>query len=100
MAEIYKYHMFFCTHQRDDGTQCCAEDGAQSLRDYAKQRVKALNIRKVRVNNAGCLSRCKLGPIMVIYPEGVWYQYHDKADIDEIIESHLMQGKIVERLLK
>lgn len=100
MAEIYKYHLFFCTHQRDDGSQSCAEDDAQALRDYAKQRVKALNIAKVRVNNAGCLNRCKLGPIMVIYPEGIWYQYHDKADIDEIIDSHLLQGKIVKRLLK
>lgn len=100
MAEIYKYHLFFCTHLREDGSQSCAQDNAQALRDYAKQRVKALNIAKVRVNNAGCLNRCKLGPIMVVYPEGVWYQYHDKADIDEIIDSHLLQGKIVKRLLK
>ncbi|ASF49062.1 (2Fe-2S) ferredoxin domain-containing protein [Methylophaga nitratireducenticrescens] len=100
MTEIYKYHMFICTHQRDDGTDCCEEHGAQSLRDYAKQQVKELNLKKVRVNNSGCLNRCKLGPIMVIYPEGVWYQYHDKADIDEIIDTHLMNGKIVERLLK
>lgn len=100
MSEIYKYHMFICTHQRDDGTDYCEEHGAQSLRDYAKQRVKDLKLKKVRVNNSGCLNRCKLGPIMVIYPEGVWYQYHDKADIDEIIDTHLVNGKIVERLLK
>lgn len=98
MTQIYKYHLFFCTHQRDDGSACCGEHDAQSLRDYAKQRVKELKLKKVRVNNAGCLNRCKLGPMLVIYPEGVWYRYDNKADIDEIIDTHLGQGKIVERL--
>lgn len=100
MAEIYRYHLFFCTNQRDDaeGKAYCQQHDAQSLRDYAKQQVKALKLNKVRVNNAGCLNRCGLGPIMVIYPDGIWYQYHSKDDIDEIIESHLQQGKIVERL--
>lgn len=98
MAEIYKYHLFFCTHARDDGKPYCQEHDAQALRNYAKQRVKDLKLKKVRVNNAGCLNRCALGPMLVIYPEGVWYQYHSEADIDEIIESHLQNGQIVERL--
>jgi (2Fe-2S) ferredoxin len=68
------------------------------LRDYAKKRVKELKLKKVRVNNAGCLNRCKLGPMLVIYPEGVWYHYETREDIDEIIDSHLLQGEIVERL--
>lgn len=98
MAEIYQYHLFFCTHERDDGKPYCQQHDAQSLRNYAKQRVKDLHLKKVRVNNAGCLNRCALGPILVIYPEGIWYQYQNEADIDEIIESHLQHGKIVERL--
>jgi (2Fe-2S) ferredoxin len=68
------------------------------MRDYAKQRVKDLKLKKVRVNNAGCLNRCNLGPMLVIYPEGIWYRYDSTQDIDEIIESHLIQGKVVERL--
>lgn len=98
MKEIYKYHLFFCSHERDDGREYCQQHGAQSLRDYAKQRVKQLKLKKVRVNNAGCLNRCALGPMLVIYPEGTWYQYQTKADIDEIIVCHLQQGQIVERL--
>jgi (2Fe-2S) ferredoxin len=98
MAQIYKYHLFFCTHSRDDGTAHCQQHDAQSMRDYAKQRVKELKLEKVRVNNAGCLNRCALGPMLVIYPEGVWYHYETREDIDEIIASHLQQGKIVERL--
>jgi len=54
---------------------------------------------KVRINKAGCLERCELGPVVVVYPEGTWYTYVDEADIDEIVDSHLVNGKIVERLL-
>lgn len=98
MTEFYQYHLFFCTHERDDGRAYCQQQYAQSLRDYAKQRVKELKIKQVRVNNAGCLNRCALGPMLVIYPEGIWYQYQTKEDIDEIIESHVQNGKIVTRL--
>jgi (2Fe-2S) ferredoxin len=52
----------------------------------------------VRINKAGCLDRCDEGPVMVIYPEAVWYTYVDEHDIDEIVDSHLIQGKVVERL--
>ena len=53
----------------------------------------------VRVNTAGCLDRCALGPVLVVYPEAIWYSYVDREDIDEIIEQHLIQGKVVDRLL-
>lgn len=98
MAEIYQYHLFFCTHERDDGREFCQQHDAQSLRDYAKQRVKELGLKKIRVNNSGCLNRCALGPMLVIYPEGIWYQYQTREDIDEIIESHLRNSNIVKRL--
>lgn len=71
------------------------------MRDYAKARIKALKLDgkgKIRINNAGCLDRCSEGPVIVVYPEEVWYTYVDQEDIDEIIESHLQNGKIVERL--
>ncbi|RAA99859.1 (2Fe-2S) ferredoxin domain-containing protein, partial [Burkholderia multivorans] len=74
---------------------------AQTMQEYAKKRVKELGLAgagKVRINKAGCLDRCEEGPVMVVYPEGTWYTYVDKADIDEIVESHLRDGKIVERL--
>ncbi len=98
----YLRHIFFCTNQRDDGSACCQQHGAQALRDYAKQRSKELGIAgqagKVRVNTAGCLNRCELGPVAVVYPDDVWYTYVDKDDIDEIVEEHLQHGRVVERL--
>ena len=97
----YRYHVFFCTNLRADGSVCCQRFGAQALRDYAKQRSKQLGLAGeggVRINTAGCLDRCAEGPVMVIYPQAVWYTYIDKDDIDEIIEEHLQNGRIVERL--
>jgi (2Fe-2S) ferredoxin len=99
----YERHVFFCCNQRDASEQrpCCNGKGASAMRDYAKQRVKALGLAgagKVRVNQAGCLDRCEEGPCVVVYPEAVWYTYVDRADIDEIIEEHLRRGRTVERL--
>ena len=54
---------------------------------------------QVRVNKAGCMNRCAGGPVAVVYPEGVWYSYVDRSDIDEIIDSHLLRGEVVTRLL-
>lgn len=99
---FYKHHLFFCSNQRENGATCCADFNAQALRDYAKAQVKALKLsgpQKCRVNNAGCLDRCAQGPVLVVYPEGVWYKYNSKTDIDEIIAEHLQNGRIVERLL-
>jgi (2Fe-2S) ferredoxin len=95
-------HVFFCTNQRADGSDCCNNHGSQNARDYVKDKVKALGLsnhqNKIRINSAGCLDRCDEGPVLVVYPEGIWYTYVDESDLDEIIESHLKNGQIVERL--
>jgi (2Fe-2S) ferredoxin len=96
----YKHHVFFCTNQRE-GKACCQDHNAQALRDYAKDKVKALGLAGpggVRVNSAGCLDRCAEGPVIVIYPQETWYTYVDREDIDDIIEQHLQHGRVVERL--
>jgi (2Fe-2S) ferredoxin len=97
----YQRHVFFCCNQREAGKACCNDHGAQDMRDYAKKRVKELGMAgagKVRVNQAGCLDRCDEGPVLVVYPEAVWYTYVDRQDVDEIIEEHLVHGRVVERL--
>jgi len=97
----YAKHVFFCCNQREAGEQCCNDRGSQKMRDYAKDRVKQLKLSgpgKVRINQSGCLDRCKEGPVMVVYPEAVWYTYVDRDDIDEIISEHLVHGRIVQRL--
>jgi len=97
----YKHHVFFCTNQREDGRSCCADHDAQALRDYAKEQIKQLKLSgpgKCRVNNAGCMDRCSKGPVLVVYPEAVWYTFKDRQDIDQIIQEHLISGRIVKRL--
>ena len=100
-SSYYQRHIFFCLNQRDNGEACCADHDAQAAFDHCKSRVKKEGLAgpgKVRVNKAGCLDRCAGGPIAVVYPEGTWYTYVDEADIDEIVESHLKNGQVVERL--
>jgi (2Fe-2S) ferredoxin len=97
----YRHHVFFCCNQRAAGEACCNNHGSSATRDYAKGRIKALGLNgkgKVRINQAGCLDRCEEGPVIVVYPEEIWYTYVDKEDVDEIIEEHLINGRIVERL--
>ena len=97
----YKHHVFFCTNKREDGSACCQDFDAQAMRDYLKAQVKARGLAGpggVRINTAGCLDRCDLGPVLVIYPEAVWYTYVDREDLDEILERHLEGGEVVERL--
>lgn len=98
----YKRHIFFCTNRRDDGSACCANHNAETMRKHAKSRVKALGLAGpggIRVNKAGCMDRCEEGPTAVVYPEGVWYTYDDEDDIDEIVDRHLVKGDVVTRLL-
>ncbi|MDR3429316.1 MULTISPECIES: (2Fe-2S) ferredoxin domain-containing protein [Silvimonas] len=98
---FFKHHVFFCTNQRGPGESSCNDCGASQMQAYAKDRVKALKLNgpgKVRINKAGCLDRCDDGPVLVIYPEGTWYRYVDEEDIDEIVDSHLVKGQIVDRL--
>jgi len=97
----YERHIFFCLNQRE-GENACAQHGAQAGFDHCKSRVKGEKLAGpggIRVNKAGCLDRCAGGPVAVVYPEAVWYTYVDQNDIDEIVDSHLKNGRVVERLV-
>ncbi|MCR6629484.1 MAG: (2Fe-2S) ferredoxin domain-containing protein [Magnetospirillum sp.] len=97
----FRLHVFVCTNRRPESHRrgSCAARGSEPLRDYLKARVKELGLDGVRINSAGCLDRCELGPVLVVYPEGIWYSFHSHADIDEILETHLLKGGRVERLM-
>ena len=72
------------------------------MRKYVKEKCKLLGIHgqdQVRINSAGCFGRCQEGPVIVVYPEAVWYTFVDEEDLDEIIDQHLLKGQIVQRLL-
>lgn len=101
-ASYYQRHIFFCLNERSNGEACCAHYDAMAAFDRCKSQVRAAGLDgpgRVRVNKAGCLDRCAAGPVAVVYPEAVWYSYVDASDVDEIVESHLKNGKVVQRLL-
>lgn len=98
----YKKHVFICTNQKAAGKKCCAESGGEDYLNYLKVKLLELDLHgpgKIRVSKSGCLGRCNSGPGMVIYPDGIWYTYHSFADIDKIIERHLIAGEPVKELL-
>ncbi len=100
-APYYEAHVFCCVNERPAGHArgCCKSKGAEALRNYLKARAKELGLKDVRVNQSGCLDRCELGPTMVIYPEGIWYSYSSIAEAEEILQTHLIGGQRVARLM-
>ena len=97
----FRLHVFICTNRRPDDNPrgSCAGRGSEPLREHLKDATRALGIKDVRINSAGCLDRCGAGPVMVIYPEGVWYGFRTKEDIDEILQTHIVEGGRVRRLM-
>lgn len=97
---FYRYHVFVCGNERpaDHPRGCCKAKGSEKIRNYLKARVKELGLKDIRINQAGCLERCELGPCIVVYPDGVWYQVWSIADAERIVDEHLGSGRVVERL--
>ena len=98
---VFKYHVFACFTKRPPGHRrgSCMESGAQPLWERLQQKVEARQLPDVAVTASGCLGFCRAGPLMVVYPEGIWYRPETIGDIDEIIQSHFVEGDLVERLI-
>lgn len=98
----YHKHLFFCHNKREDGSTkpCCGRPvDVNALRDYARKKIKLLGIPSVRTSLSGCLGRCNEGPVLVIYPDGVWYRYTNEQDLDEIIEASVLNNNVVDKLI-
>ena len=97
----FEAHVFVCGNRRPDGHErgSCAAKGSEKLRDYMKVRAKEMGLKNLRINAAGCLDRCEHGPVMVIYPSGVWYKVETSSDVDQVLEQHLRDGGRAENLL-
>lgn len=98
----YQRHLFFCVNQRSSGKQCCAQSHAQEACSAAKAQLKRLGLHgpgQCRVSSSGCLGRCEDGPVLVIYPDAVFYRYDSPEEVQEIIQSHIIEGQAVKRLL-
>lgn len=102
----FQHHVFFCTNERsaDDPKGSCVLKGSTALHQHAKEQCFQKGLKgSVRVNKAGCLDTCAHGAAVVVYGEkdpaaGVWYTVKNVADVDDIVQSHLVEGNVVERL--
>jgi (2Fe-2S) ferredoxin/ubiquinone/menaquinone biosynthesis C-methylase UbiE len=97
--EPFRHHIFVCTQEKPEGVTCCPSSGSMSVlgalhRELGSQGMSA----DVQVSSCGCLGLCDDGPIMITYPEGVWYRKVKAEDVPEIVSSHLRAGKVVSRL--
>jgi (2Fe-2S) ferredoxin len=99
-----KYHAFMCTTSRPEGHPrgcCTSKGGGQKLFDRLMQKFQAAMLwdKGVSIAQASCLGTCNAGPVLVVYPENVWYSPKTEDDIDEIVKSHFREGKVVDRLV-
>jgi len=97
----FERHLFVCTNERKPGHPrgCCAFSASDAIRERLKTLAADHGLKgRVRINSSGCLDQCEHGPTIVVYPEGVWYGFVSMADVDEIVQSHLIEGRPVERL--
>lgn len=98
----FKRHVFVCLNERDppDPRGSCKCRGSEEIFAVLKEGAKQAGLKgEVRINRAGCLDHCEYGPTVVVYPEAVWYHIPTVEDAREVLESHIVGGKVVERLL-
>ncbi len=97
----YDFHVFICQNHRPDNIVkgCCRSKGSDKLLDHMKMLIKNLAVSNSLVTKSGCLNQCDRGIALVIYPQNVWYSVKSIDDISEIVESHIQNNKIVNKLL-
>ncbi len=101
LPKVFTRHVFLCGQDRPPGHPrgSCGAQGAKPLWERLAARKDRLERPDIAVTSSGCFGFCQAGPVMVVYPEGVWYLPRTEADIDAIVDSHLVSGELVERLV-
>ena len=98
---IYEKHIFICINQREPNhpKKCCGSLGVELRKEFVENLIKYNLQTKVRANKSGCLDGCVFGPMVVIYPEAIWYQNVQIKDVDEIVRKTILKNEIIERLV-
>jgi (2Fe-2S) ferredoxin/SAM-dependent methyltransferase len=98
--EPFRFHIFVCTQQKPEGVACCPASGSFAVLKELDREIQARGIgNDVQLTTCGCLGLCDEGPMMAVYPEGVWYRRVQPPDVAEIVSKHLLDGKPVDRLV-
>ena len=97
--EPFRFHLFICTQQKPEGVPSCPASGAWAVLGALDHEVQARGLNEVQLTTCGCMGLCDEGPVMVVYPAGVWYRKVQPSDVSEIVNTHLREGKPVDRLV-
>ena len=94
IMDVFEKHVFVCTSGKT-----CPQEGAEEVCSELRKQINERGLKKrIRINKAGCFDQCGNGPLIVVYPESVWYAHVKPEDVSQIVEDHLLEGKPVERL--
>jgi len=97
--EPFCHHLFVCTQEKPEGVTCCPHSGSRLVLAALERELAAQGLEnEVQLSTCGCLGFCDDGPILVVYPEAVYYHKLQLSDAGEIVRSHLRNGKVVDRL--
>ena len=97
--EPFRHHIFVCTQEKPEGVTSCPGNGSWRVLQALERELGSQGLdNEVQVTPCGCLGLCDDGPIMIAYPEGVWYHKVKEEDVSEIVDSHLRCGRVVSRL--
>jgi (2Fe-2S) ferredoxin/predicted O-methyltransferase YrrM len=98
--EPYRFHIYVCTQQKPEGVPSCPASGSFAVLEALDREARACGLdREVQITTSGCLGLCDEGPMMVVYPAGVWYRRVQPSDVSEIVGAHLRDGKPLDRLM-
>src|SRR5208282_5620073 len=103
--EPFRIHLFVCTQQKPEGVTSCPASGSLAVLGALDREIQARGLNHRDLNNdvqlttCGCMGLCDEGPVMVVYPAGVWYRRVQPSDVSEIVDTHLGDGKPVDRLI-
>jgi (2Fe-2S) ferredoxin/SAM-dependent methyltransferase len=98
--EPFRHHVFICDQKKPEGVPCCAARNSAATVEALRKELAAHGVAdEVQVTLCGSLGVCERGPNLVVYPEGVWYSGVQPEDVSELVESHFVRGRVVERLV-
>ena len=98
--EPFRFHLFVCTQQKPEGVPSCPASGSFAVLGALDREIQARGLNPdTQLTTCGCMGLCDEGPVMVVYPAGVWYRRVQPSDVSEIVATHLGDGKPVDRLI-
>lgn len=97
----YRLHFLVCTHRRseEDSRGCCSAKGSEGVLGALRKGIAERGLRReLRANSSGCLDQCAAGVSVVVYPEGTWYGGVTESDVEELLDSHILEEQPLRRL--